>query len=239
MPALLYKAEARLPYLHGGDNWTSNTFWFIADDSISSQDAAGSIATQLNIFYETLSGWLSTNIERQGITYTVYDAEALRDDPPGALGPPIYEEGGSIGAAVGGIPMPDDVAVALSYRLQTGYFAVPETVPGDPPGPAGDTHPRASRRSRIWVGPLQTTTLTTNGDAGVGWCAVSSGFIDELLDAAQALHDHSVGEAEWSIWSQATQTVHAIDYAWVDDRFDSQDRRKAQPSTATKTTRQL
>jgi len=93
---------------------------------------------------------------------------------------------------------------------------------GAPATHSARTRPRASRRGRVWVGPLCTFT---QGDVeGSGIKAV---VITDLQKAAHDLIVNSLATTTpWVVWSRAIAATNVVDGGWVDQRFATQRRRR-------------
>lgn len=119
-----------------------------------------------------------------------------------------------------GFTLPTEVAICLSWQgLLTG-------VPGDSPG----SHPRSSRRNRIYLGPLNHTVIDQDGTTLEP--KVASGPQNVFTQAAmELLTNSSLVGGQQVIWSEKLGQHFAIDTLWVDNAFDSQ-RRRGQRATS-------
>jgi hypothetical protein len=112
----------------------------------------------------------------------------------------------------GNTSYPAEVALCLSYRGSL----------------LAGTNPRR-RRGRIYLGPLSNS----------GIAAISSGdsrplaaVMTYVADAGKRLMDaNSATNVEWVVFSKAGQERTSVQHVWVDDAFDTQRRRGADPTT--------
>jgi hypothetical protein len=107
--------------------------------------------------------------------------------------------------------MPPEVAICLSYQAAK-ISGVPQ----------------ARRRGRVFIGPLNTSAMGTDGRP-------ATAFINALVGAADALKDPAgAPDWDWSTWSSFDPTVSTvIDNGWVDNEFDTQRRRGRKYTTRT------
>jgi hypothetical protein len=107
---------------------------------------------------------------------------------------------------------PPEVAGVLSFHAD--YAGSLEEV--------GSTRPRARRRGRVFIGPLNRDAIVHT----VPPYYLAPVFTETLNQAAVALKD----EAEtfgffWSVWSRADATLRHITEGWTDNAPDTQRRR--------------
>lgn len=128
------------------------------------------------------------------------------------------------------VNLPDEVASCLSFHA--GLGTQPEVTPLPPTGPEGDVHPRARRRGRIFIGPLNATATDT-GSAVIP--RPSDVFrADVVKSAAEHLSaDAAVDGWLWSVWSRADDILRFVVGGWVDDAWDTQRRRGVSATTRT------
>lgn len=206
-----------------------NTFNFIAGgtpvlDPIALAGAADNIQNALVAFYDTpapdlsVSEWLSPLIIRD---QTVHELELYAIPAAGgALGSPVARRTFFLDrTAVDPRPLPSEVAVCVSYHGNLAGLA--EEQPAGPVGPQGDIHPRARRRGRLFIGPLNASAseITNYGST----VEVSSHTVAVLRAAALRLRDDT--NTEWCVWSRTTGALHQVAGGWVDNAFDTQRRR--------------
>lgn len=153
----------------------------------------GGIDTYLSPF---LIGWVQIKI---------YDINAPKPRVPehDFLTPNVITPGSS--------PLPEEVAVCLSFR---GVL-----VSGQSP---------ARRRGRVYLGPLTYTAL--QGDVS-NRQRVDPGFLEDISTAyADAQTIWSAGDVVHSVWSRRNDDLVPVTYAWVDNALDTQRRRGPAPS---------
>jgi hypothetical protein len=245
---MLYKAIVSLPIM-GGDNENEsvNNWWFASDAGSEATSAVGDqlvfVDNALAHFYGSghggqppLTNWLSEAIDRTNCRITIYNAEAMREPDPEdrTLGPPIWMSiiSTMTDQAVGGFPLPDQVAARLSWRAGLDYQAVTEDVEAGPAGPAGNIHPRARRRGGIYLGPLQSSCVDSLGSGDQQTVAMKDGFRASCIAALQDLSGqvHAASGCRWVHWSQADLIERVPVAVWVDGRFDTQRRRGSRTS---------
>jgi len=111
-------------------------------------------------------------------------------------------------ANASGSPLPEEVSAVLSFKADTaGLLEV-----------SGSTRPKARRRGRLYLGPLNSGTIGTAG-AGV---FLALAFQGTILGAASNFLDQV---PEWSVWSRKDAAVHPVVDGWLDNAFDTQRRR--------------
>lgn len=178
-----------------------------------------------------LDNYLSAEISRVNhpkVTTYEYDFTAPQVDKRGRqywlTGSPIKESTyAGVGAAASAGAAPGQVAVCLSYHGDlTGLH---ESIPGAPAGPEGDTHPKARRRGRLFIGPLNQSAV----QAGSAPARPSAGLIGSLTAAADKLEvDSSLVQGAgsgWAVFSPTSGSWVLVEGGWVDNRFDTQRRR--------------
>lgn len=131
----------------------------------------------------------------------------------GPLGSPIYTEAwlGPVGS-INPDNLPTECAAVLSFHADlTGIVE-----------DAGTTHPRARRRGRVYIGPLNFDA----GDFSAPSPFLRGAFTAALRESAVILKDDSATDgAPWCVWSRADQAVRAVHAGWTDNAFDTQRRR--------------
>lgn len=115
-------------------------------------------------------------------------------------------------------PFPAECAAVLSF--QADYTGILEH--------SGTTRPRASRRGRVYIGPLMTNALETTTPPYM----LDTTFLQTLRQAAIAMRAAAelVGW-RWVVWSRKLQTVNAVVGGWTDNAPDTQRRRGPKAST--------
>lgn len=210
-----------------------NTFSVVSAAGLNPTDG-GHLTTLLTRFYanstsvgHAVGDYLSDSVSRalSAHTWDLYDISGHLDGSP--HGSPFFSDTFTLPAgAVSPVRMPSEAAIALTLR-GTGWQTALANVPGPPAGPAGDTHPRARKSGRIFLGPLSATAnasfVATGGEAVVNPTVVTA-----ILDAIQDVQTQLVATTEQmslAIWSRKAAGLTAISHAQVDNAFDTQRRR--------------
>jgi hypothetical protein len=197
-----------------------NTFAFSAITGTAID--TGAVATALENFYKlssvhhTLEYYLSDNIAKTGTHHIKFYDLGPVIAGSGDAGPPIadvtFTMAGS--TALAG-DMPDEVAACISIHAD--ITGVPEH--------SGATRPRARHRGRLFIGPLQGGTATTQVDSG--FCHLKTAFMEDLAHAATTLIGLGLdGNAAWGVWSRKDGLVRPVVGGWVDNAWDTQRRRQ-------------
>lgn len=183
----------------------SNTFYFDTD-----LDEAGTITqVRANIgnFYDSvnapllnsLGSYLSSEMSGVG-TVKMYDLDDATPRVPFDTHDFTFSPGVSE-------PLPGQVALVLSFQAAK--------VSG---------LNQARRRGRIYLGPLDITATETSG----GVARPTGGLVDTAIAALTRLKDDSgTNESNWSVYSETDDLLVPVLDGWVDNRFDTQRRRKA------------
>mgnify|MGYP003291548350 CR=1 FL=1 len=181
---------------------------FVNTWHMTDTDGADFVTAMFN-FYEALGPYIGTTVGRgdnHGHTVKVFD---LADPEPRV---PIHVEndfyfGGAVPSAAN---LPTEVAACLSFHSGYESGAV-----------------NARRRNRVFIGPLN---LSTVADDAFDSPRPSSGFITDLLDAAEALFE--LGAPLMATYSPTDNAARwPVVLAWVDNAFDTQRRRGPDPTT--------
>jgi hypothetical protein len=171
------------------------------------------VQAALNSFYNTahtgssnaIANFLSARLAGTW-TMKMYD---LEDDEPRV---PIREVAGTT-MTPGATSYPTEVALCLSYQ-----------------GAKISGFDQASRRGRLFIGPLSTST----GSSTTGLPVTSAdGVVDTLCAAGTYLAGGSwaVDAETWDVFSQKFDTSIPVTDGWVDNAFDTQRRRGEAPTT--------
>lgn len=121
--------------------------------------------------------------------------------------------------------LPREVALCLS--LHGDLAGIAEDVPGGPAGPAGDTHPRARVRGRLFIGPWNLDAGGLRPGASVRT------LLQNIGTALIANNGHSTAEYLPAIYSRKNRATVPMTGGWVDDEWDIQRRRGTQRTTRT------
>lgn len=206
-----------------------NDFVFEVAGTIDSADA-DAIGTALAAFYNTvhvvpnqdraIAEFISTSVSRaaNASEVLIYDITAdLAGTPHGS---PLFLRSFTLGpeATVPGnpIPLPNEVSVVMSYNAD--LTDIPEVV--------GNTRPRARRRGKVYLGPLNSYVIEEDGSGN----AIVSPNVRDVVAAAGTILKGAVGDG-WRVWSRADATVRNVVAGHVDDAFDTQ-RRRGRVATA-------
>lgn len=218
-------------YVHKNGNIADNVVnsWFFKSETqlVSPAQAAimepiiiefydGSAAPTSNLRNFINENWMGTLRH----AFKVYDMS----DPPERV--PVYSSNlaGSYGANISSTGLPAEVACCLSYNAF----------------PASGTN-QGRRRGRMFIGPLNTTTLFADSNASV---RPAVAFTNTLRNNAKKLQDTaSTAGWVWCVYSPTTDVVGslaesytAIDEVSTDDAFDIQRRRGVSPTARARTT---
>lgn len=124
---------------------------------------------------------------------------------------PVYESTYAISGFGGGSPLPNEVALCLSFEAKR---------------ESGEL--QARRRNRIYLGPFASGAMGTTGRP-------SPVVLTDVLNAAKRLKDAQAASAtwDWMVYSPLNDEVLDIQHIWVDDAWDTQRRRGLSPSSRT------
>ena len=147
-------------------------------------------------FYSSIVSLYPATVAQNVWRLKVYN---LDDPTPRA---PIVDTTFNLTTAPTGDPLPHECAMVLSWQAarQSGQS-------------------QASRRNRIYIGPLDKTLVGTNG-------LFTTTATDTLRDAAQVILTASDAAAGWSwVVNSSNGGPFEIDNGWVDNAVDTQRRR--------------
>jgi len=185
------------------DDAAVNTWHF---QGLNTSVEQADIVAGLTDFFDTLRSYLSGKVAQNGHRIKLYD---MADPEPRA---PIVDTTFNLSSAPAGGPMASEVCLCLSFQ-----------------GDRVSGTPQASRRGRIYFGPLDTTPIDSDGRP-------SSALITDLADAGNTLRlamIASAGTILWVVYSPTYNTTTPVTNGWVDNAFDTQRRRGLAPSTKT------
>lgn len=156
-----------------------------------------------------------------------YDFSAPQEDRNGRqyflTGSPIATKVyPGMGAAASAGAAPGQVSLCISYHAD--LAGLHESIPGGAPGPVGDTRPKARRRGRIYLPPLNQSAVA----AGSSPARPSAGLLGTAASVASRLKntaDSIQAGGGWAVFSPTSGTWTLVDGGWVDNRFDTQRRR--------------
>jgi len=237
MPVLLLNVS--LPSVDMSLDGMSNDFVYApVGTGVADVPTASALASAVVGFYNTHSGtmvqavgsYFALSLQKSaGFTVRVYDITSHL--AVGAIhGPPIatISTAASYTAAGSASPMPEGVAMALSYRAD--YGTLPEFI-RDPVTHKVTGRPRATKRGRIYVGPLIAAAFTN--DSTTFRTKILPQFGTDCMKSLQninQLHDASSNPWLLQVWSKKNASVSPLVETWYDDRPDYQ-RRRADQST--------
>lgn len=208
-----------------------NAWHFIDNDVEATSVVIASIGAALNDFYcnvgavsgQALMGYYSPVIADVTLPRVAYYDVGVGGSEIGTsdlLGWVTNEAGQAL---------PDELACCLTYHADLTNVA--EEIPQAPAGPAGDLHPRARRRGRIYLGPFATAVYdpaaNTNARPGVN-------FRQTIKDAAIRLRDNAdlaSDSVQWAVYSPTDGLAREVVAGWVDDAWDIQRRRGLERTT--------
>lgn len=155
----------------------------------------------------SIASRLSSRVSRLagGLVYDFYDITTFLDGSP--HGSPFDTRSSQLlDASSATLSLPSEAAIVLSFHAD--LTGVPEEV--------GATRPRARRRGRVFIGPLNANATT---DAGL----VEDQIRISVNAAGNFLKDSS--GVDWRVWSRMDATTRAVVGGSVDNAFDTQRRR--------------
>jgi len=166
-------------------------------EGLATSTVAGEINTLLTNFYGAVGSLYPGTVAQNGHSLKIYNTE---DPEPRA---PFYDSTFNLTQAPSGTTLPSEVAMCLSFQADR-LSGVNQ----------------ASRRGRIYFGPIDTVQLDTNGRPTSAAISVLRGAGNSLLTASQAALNST-----WIIYSPTTGAGTPVDNGWVDNAFDTQRRR--------------
>lgn len=191
-----------------------NTFHFIGTPS-NEATALAALAEAVKDFYAWPLTWMSNFALGPGRTIKVYDLSDPVDSANGVTRPTHYEEiqFTEVGSNAGKDPLPEEVAVCLSFEGLT---------------IAGGN--RARRRGRLYIGPFNTDAL--DGADSNAQCFVNNSLATSLTSgASQLMTDALAAGFTWCIHSTVNNNDVTLARVWVDNSFDTV-RGRGKPATA-------
>jgi len=202
-----------------------NDFVFICPIGASSESENLQMEFRIKEFYNTLppSGaavntWLSGAIDRNPSRAEIrfYDITAHLNGS--RHGSPYRTHNWTLGGSPTGVSLPSEMASVLSFRAD--YGNQPEFGPNLGPG-GGKERPRARRRGRLYIGPLDDQAITY--DTTTFRTYVQPALRTSATGAAKRLMDYT--DIKWGVWSRVDGNALPVVSAWMDDAFDVQRRR--------------
>lgn len=175
-----------------------------------------------------LGTYLGQSISRtaNACTIQVYSSLDLSGATP--FGSPVHTESFTMPAAAGGSPLPEEVALVCS--INGDLTDVPVSAPNPTPPPA-TIRPASRRRGRLYLGPLNSSTLASAS----GVPRPVQNLQDDLADAMDelAVTINAIGTVYLGIWSKADEDVYPVVGGHVNNAWDVQRRRGNEPTART------
>jgi len=160
------------------------------------------IEAAMRFLYDDLQPIYSSDVAQDGHVLKIYN---LDDPQPRA---PVVETTYNFSAAPTIAPMPHQVAICMSFQ-----------------GDRASGQSQASRRGRIYLGPIDTNRATSGG-------RIVEGTINLVNTAAENLRQFgAANSALWVVYSPTLDSITTVTNGWCDDTFDIQRRRQRQSTT--------
>jgi hypothetical protein len=195
-----------------------NTFFFgDTTPGADPDDVADSIKEVLDDFYGqanlpgtvTIASRMSSILDPAQTTYRVYDLGQTAPRDPHVRTAAVFTFGSDA--------LPNEVAAVLSYRSGTGTTG------------GGSTDP--TKRGRLYIGPLATiasTLVPTDQDVSISVLASNA-----LAGGGDMLRDQTAEPLAWLQYSRKDDQFDFVTGGFVNNRFDTQRRRGADPTART------
>lgn len=169
---------------------TVNTWHINNGGSTGIEEFASDVAD----FYGDIVDHFPNTVRQNGHTIKCYD---LADPVPRA---PVYETTFNFPSVPSGVSLPPEVAKCLSFQA-------------DPESGVN----QASQRGRVFIGPLNSGCLGTDGRA-------ANTFVSSLLTAGADLFaaNEAATDYAWCIYSPTLNDISFVSNGWVDNEFDTQ-----------------
>lgn len=197
MPSFV-RATVELPYRTGNPEDVSTNTWFFESDTLSYDDTIAALSAPIGDFYEALVSHLSPSLEGGDCSISFYNMLIPAPRPPTTAAMPLNTVPTTT-------PLPLEVAACLSFRT-----APPQS---------------ASRRGRVYLGPLNTSAL--NKDA-IGRPVVNASFFT-AVQAGLVVLGNIVDQStiRHVIYSRLNAITFGVTHYWMNDEFDTQRRRQS------------
>lgn len=167
----------------------------------------------LEAFYEDANSWWGEQLNGEW-TAKCYD---LNDSTPRT---PVFEKTGTITAPTNN-GLPSELALCLSFQA----------------APASGS-PIERRRGRVFLGPLNTSSLQTTANDGEvrptsSVLAAFDTYYSSLRTAVAGIagYDHCTYSPTQDASGSLDGSTHIVTSVWMDDSYDVQRRRGAKPSS--------
>lgn len=233
MPPLL--AQVDIPAVTGFvRDKVVNTFVFDATNGIGVA-AIEALTMDIAAFYNnadvqpSLGAYMGSSrtraVQACGIRY--YDLTGHLNGTP--HGSPIFERAFTLAAAAQASEFPQEVALAVTLHGFNRDIQ-PVEAPDDLDADTGPERPRQRRTGKVYLGPFHDNA----GDMATGVNRPEADLINSALNACVRLRNQAANEGNiWSVWSRANQSLYSVEFASVDNAWDTQRRRGVGPTART------
>lgn len=211
----LVRSQTTLPFASGLPRDSSVlTLWWGVDGTLDGT-AGTEIVNRIAGAFGAWGPYISAYVPRAAgnIDVKLFDMSVPEPRPPFLPGWGF----GPIPNAATNTSLPLELAICLSFTSAVGPFI------------------SARSRGRIYLGPL-VSSVSSTGVAGTV-PRPTSAVIDAWLDGAEVLQTViSDSRVTWQQFSPTNNAANEVTSAWVDDEFDIQRRRGAEPTARTSRT---
>lgn len=153
-----------------------------------------------------------------------YETTDLTGETP--FGSPTASSSFTLGAALVGQELPEEVCACISYNADLTNVPVSESNPSPPPA---IIRPQQRRRGRLYFGPL---VAQAGGDTNNVYRPTTAFMTDIGLSFAFLADEiASATTGELAVWSRADADLYPVVGGYVDNAWDIQRRRGPDPST--------
>lgn len=193
MPVIAAQMEIKMVSNVSADS-AVNTLHFAQGNAV---DALADAETAMFSLYDDLNPLYSSDVAQTGHVLKLYNLDDPQPRAPAVEVTYDFPSNPSID------PLPHQIAICMSYQADRLSGVA-----------------QASRRGRIYIGPLDQNRVTSGG-------RVAPGTITVVNDAAQGIVStlSSTGTS-WVVYSPTTGFDAAVTNGWCDDTFDIQRRRQ-------------
>lgn len=231
-------ATVTLPHVSGfSEDDVMNTWVIESPSSWAPSLDLGEVTIPLAGFYNWLSPGnhgvgqkISASISRASLACRIrlYD---ITDHLDGSnYGSPYAEDGFTLTANPSQSALPEEVALCMTLRANAWEAAAVEAPDGPDSGTAVD-RPRQRLSGRVYLGPW---TFDALGALTAGRQRPHTALQQVILDSGERLVDQLlVGNHTLNVWSRKNASVTPVTHLQVDDAWDTQRRRGADPLTRT------
>lgn len=215
MANIVCRVTCKFPYLGGlpRDCSENVTWWSVPSDATTAADAAGMLTDHVTNFYtqahtggSSVSNYMASYINRSAATI---EFQMVTIATGIAVGDPITVPLIGMSNLPSGNSLPAEVALCISF------------------GGSESGVPIASRRGRIYIGPLNVAAVAS----ATGYARPAQVFRDALTNAAQDHWDSPGAGWDMVVYSRKLRLITLIAGGWVDNEWDTQ-RRRGEAATA-------